>query len=430
MITDRPQSITKVLQSLATSPATDAELLRRFAIDRDEAAFYAIVRRHGAIVLDVCNSVLKNRADAEDAFQATFLTLALRANAIRDPSVLAAWLHGTAHRIALKARTAAARRRRHEGRVAPIGESPAIDLTWTEARQAIHDEVQRLPAAERIAIVLCYLQGRPQDETARLLGLSKDGVKKRLERGRKLLRAALSRRGLGTCGVLAIAAPLASPSRVLADSTSELAELVVNSGFGDVPSGVALLIDRGTKMFTKGKILAASIVLAGAFATAIPWNGPDATVTAAPRLPDRKDAPAAVKTEIDGTWKVVAISDNGKDVGSDSFKDMKFTIRNGKLEVSSIPEDKELTWSPQYIHGSTIKVDADTKPKSIDLKLDQAIDKNLTVPGIYQIFKGQLKIGIRTHKAANLPRPAGYATVSGSITAYTLEPVVEKEGAK
>ena len=144
-------------------------------------------------------------------------------------------------------------------------------------------------------------------------------------------------------------------------------------------------------------------------------------------MPPPKYKPAAIKTELDGTWKVVKISDQGKVVGTDDFKDLKFTIKNGKLEVGSIPQDKEFTWSPQYLHNSTIKVDPDAKPKAIDLKLDPAVDKNATVLGIYQIRKGQLLIGVRTLKAINAARPAGYATVSGSITSYTLELVEERK---
>ena len=431
MMTGRPQPITNVLRSLALDPATtDGDLLRRFVTDRDEDAFYAIVRRHGSLVFDVCNCVLRNRTDAEDAFQATFLTLALRAKSIRNPAALAAWLHGTAHRTALKARTAAARRRRYETSPEPTEAAPPVDLTWAEARQAIHQEVERLPEAERAAIVLCYLQGRTQDESAKALGLSKDGVKKRLERGRNLLRVALARRGLGTCGVLALAAPLASVPVAVAAETTELAVSLINRGWSGASPRIAQLIERGTNMFTAGKIVVASMALIGAIAFTVPWSEPAATATAAPRLPDRKDDAAAAKTELDGTWKVVAISDNGKDISSDEFKELKFTFRKGKLQVSNIPQDKELSWSPNYIHGSTMKVDANAKPKSIDLKLDPAIEKDTTVLGIYQIFKGQLKVGIRTHKSATSPRPAGYSTVSGTITSYTLEPMPEKEGVK
>jgi RNA polymerase sigma factor (sigma-70 family) len=210
----------------------DEVLLRRF-VAGDEGAFHAIVGRHGPVVLDVCRGVLRNEADAEDAFQATFLLLARKAASVRSPGALGAWLHGTAHRTALKARAAAARRRRHEASAPPRDEDAPLDLSWAEVRQAIHEEIGRLPERERAAVVLCYLQGRTQAEAARALGLSRDGVKKRLERGRAALRAALARRGLGAVAVLAAASmPLPAAPAALATVTADLAVRVLS---GEAP---------------------------------------------------------------------------------------------------------------------------------------------------------------------------------------------------
>ena len=94
----------------------DHELLNRFCRSRDEAAFQALLRRHGPMVLDVCRGVLGNEADAEDAFQATFLILARKVDAIRKRDSVGSWLHGVAYRTALKARTAEGNRRKHEAR--------------------------------------------------------------------------------------------------------------------------------------------------------------------------------------------------------------------------------------------------------------------------------------------------------------------------
>lgn len=123
---------------------TDAQLLTAFAQERDEDAFAAIVRRHSALVLGVCRRALDHRQDAEDASQATFLVLARHATSIRRGASLAAWLHGVAFRIALKARKS-----RRRSLPVPAAETPAApipdDLTWREVLTVLDEEVQHLP---------------------------------------------------------------------------------------------------------------------------------------------------------------------------------------------------------------------------------------------------------------------------------------------
>src|SRR5262245_64095636 len=115
----------------------DRELLQRFLGEQNEAAFEAILRRHGPMVLDVCRGVLANEADAEDAFQATFLTLARKAGSIRQAATLAGWLHGVAYRTALKARAESTRRRGREAGVPERAVSDPDSLTWAEVRHGL-----------------------------------------------------------------------------------------------------------------------------------------------------------------------------------------------------------------------------------------------------------------------------------------------------
>src|SRR5271167_921154 len=97
------QLLRRVVEDQRLKAIPDEELLRRFSTKRDDAAFSVLLRRHGSMVLDICRNMLRNEADAEDAFQATFLVLAQKAGAIRPKSSLGSWLHGVAYRIALKA---------------------------------------------------------------------------------------------------------------------------------------------------------------------------------------------------------------------------------------------------------------------------------------------------------------------------------------
>jgi RNA polymerase sigma factor (sigma-70 family) len=193
----------------------DQDLLDRFVRDQDEAAFAALVDRHAAMVLGVCRRVLKHAHDAEDAFQATFLVLARQAGSIRNPESLGGWLQRVAHHVALKARTGLARRSARE--VASVEaaevERPATpEPTWREALLALDEEMSRLPASYRAALVLCYLEGRTQDEAAGQLGWSLGTLRGRLERARQQLRQRLSRRGVVLSAALLGAGLASSPT--------------------------------------------------------------------------------------------------------------------------------------------------------------------------------------------------------------------------
>src|SRR5262245_7258815 len=111
------QLIRRAVDDRRVRELSDADLLQRFAQQHEEVAFQALLRRHGAMVLDVCRGVLGNEADAEDAFQATFLILARKAASIRKSASVGSWLHGVAYRTSLKARAQSRTRRKHDTRV-------------------------------------------------------------------------------------------------------------------------------------------------------------------------------------------------------------------------------------------------------------------------------------------------------------------------
>jgi RNA polymerase sigma factor (sigma-70 family) len=183
--------------------ADDGDLLARFVAERDEAAFSALVYRHGPMVLGVCRRLLAHRQDAEDAFQATFLVLARKAAAIRHGEVLASWLHGVARRTALRLRARSSRRGTERlGDEEPIAPGAAPSAALREAMQVVDEELARLPAHYRAPLVLCYLDGRTQDEAAVQLGWTVGAFRGRLERGRDMLRKRLTRRGVNLSAAL------------------------------------------------------------------------------------------------------------------------------------------------------------------------------------------------------------------------------------
>src|SRR5262249_53600989 len=102
---------------------SDGQLLQRFLLEPDDAsqaAFLALVHRHGPMVLRVCRQILGNRHDSEDAFQATFLVLARKAGSVRDCESVASWLHGVARRVSMRARAKIVGRGFHERRAAAM----------------------------------------------------------------------------------------------------------------------------------------------------------------------------------------------------------------------------------------------------------------------------------------------------------------------
>lgn len=173
----------------------DAVLLRRY-LSGDGAAFELLVRRHAAAVWRVCRAVAADHHAAEDAFQIAFLTLARKAATVREP-VLAGWLCRVAHRAALKTR----RHRAKSLAIEPAVHPPAPDDTAA----VLHAELDRLPDAERLPVVLCHLSGFTQAQVAAALGLPLGTVAARVSRACGKLRDRLTRRGvtLSVAGVTA-----------------------------------------------------------------------------------------------------------------------------------------------------------------------------------------------------------------------------------
>jgi RNA polymerase sigma factor (sigma-70 family) len=252
-----------------TAGATDRELLRRFAEAGDQAAFAALFRRHCGLVLGVCRRALSNVQDAEDACQATFLILARKAASGRWQPSLANWLHATARRVAGNARVAAERRVRRERRAStPATVQPVDRMTGRELLDVLDEELDRLPPRYREPLVLCYLEGLTRDEAAARLGVPPATVKSRLERGRKQLGDALTKRGCVVgVGLLALAAT--SPAGA---SSRRLAEGVLASAAGS-PSAAVARLAAGVAVGGVGRgKLVALLALAGALALGIGWG--------------------------------------------------------------------------------------------------------------------------------------------------------------
>lgn len=305
------QLIRRILDDPRVKNASDLGLLQRFLADGDEAAFEAILRRHGPMVFDVCRSMLPNETDVEDAFQATFLILATRASSIRRTSSLASWLHGVAYRVACKSLTEFARRQRHEaGAALPAESNAADDLSWRELRQVVHEELDRLPSKCREALALCYLQGMTQDQAAAELGVPKGTLKGRLEQGRALLRARLVRRGLGPTAVLvACAWPAAAlsthlPGTLVAATRTACTGIVAGHVLATLVSPRVFVLVRGflQSLFWKKLTLSAAALAGLVFVCLAGYGLVVYSAEAAAHVPDRKPLVPMAADEVDHRW--------------------------------------------------------------------------------------------------------------------------------
>jgi RNA polymerase sigma factor (sigma-70 family) len=265
---------------------SDRQLLDRFRSGRDaggEAAFAALVARHGPMVLGVCRQVLGDHQLAEDAFQAVFLVLARRARSIRDPDLLGNWLYGVALRAARCARDRRARRRKNEElgtmmRSGPSPTTPPADeaVAAREHAEALHGEIERLPESFRLPVVLCYLEGLTVHEAARRLRWSHGTVRSRMARAREKLRRALVRRGVvlpaaALAAVLDSRSASATVSSPLCDTTTRAAiRFAAGHAAGEaLPASTTALAQEVLKsmLIHKLKLVGLTLLVLGAVAT-------------------------------------------------------------------------------------------------------------------------------------------------------------------
>ena len=275
------RSLKQSLDAADVADLSDAELLAKFREDRDPAILEVIVQRHGPRVLAACRRVLRERADADDAFQATFVLLLRQSPSLRQVRALGPWLSGVAHRVALQARTARQRRDRIEAK-ARGRDASETDLSWREACAVLHEELDRLPDSTRLPLVLCYLDGLSRDEAAGQLQRSLSSVKKSLEKGRDVLRKRLARRGVTlSAGLLAaVAEPaIADLPRVL---TRAAVDGVVRPSAA--VSALARGVGTGSRISAVGACLAASVLAVGV-ALGVPGEQK-------PEPPAKKEMPA------------------------------------------------------------------------------------------------------------------------------------------
>jgi RNA polymerase sigma factor (sigma-70 family) len=358
----RLDPLRRLVNRQAGNSLSDAQLVENFVARRDEASFEVLVWRHGAMVLSVCKRVLRDAHEAEDAFQATFLVFARKADSIGRGEVVAAWLYKVAYRVALRLRSAAAKR---AGSGEPTREPAApepTDADWRDLRPVLDDEIARLPEKYRAPFVLCYLQGRTNEEAAAQLGCPKGTILSRLARGREWLRTRLARRGLAlTAPALALtlsqnAATASVPAALVLPTVGAAVPFAAGAAAEVVPAHIAALAEGVLKTMTLVKLKIASAVLALALVgSGIGWAAaggsgdapvrPEPVAAAAPlaapapnalapetnagpaeaQREGQRDRPAAAAPGLTG--KVVSVAKDGK----------SFTVETPPIERGGEP---------------------------------------------------------------------------------------------
>jgi RNA polymerase sigma-70 factor (ECF subfamily) len=400
---------------------TDAQLLERFVKRRDEPAFAALVARHGPMVLGVCRRLVRDAQEAEDAFQATFLVLARKAAVIQRQPLLAGWLYGVAYRLAVRLRGQTARRRTREQRDVDLTAlAAADDGAYSDVRPLVHEEVGRLPDKYRSAVVLCYLEGKTNEEAALQLRWPVGSVKSRLARARELLRTRLTRRGLTlSAGLLTTALVInkASASLALTDATIRGAALFAagDAVAGGLISARVVKLSYGvlrTMILTKAKILAALALTltmlggAGGLAYRSLAAGPGDTPKAAPMKTasgnaDQSKADSDAE-KIQGTWAVVSAEQGGEELPSEAIKDATAVITADKI-VFTPPKGEN--------RQSSYKLDPKKDPKVIEIKPLDGPAKGKTINGLYALDGDRLKLCLTNGSG---PAPTELATKSNS----------------
>jgi RNA polymerase sigma factor (sigma-70 family) len=250
------------LSALAVDQLTDGQLLERFIATADEAAFAALVQRHSRLVLGVGRRLLGVGPDVDDVFQATFVVLARKAASIRKQASLASWLYGVVCRLASDVQDQRGRRRQREqtivGSLDHLAETrtmrvdPGTRASLCELGTILDEELQRLPAGCREALVLCFMEGLSHVEAAGQLGWPLGTFKGRLQRGRQLLRQRLERRGLA---LSAVALSVVLAEQAGANAPPALVRTTVHAIARNALSGrVASLADGAVRALAVGKL--------------------------------------------------------------------------------------------------------------------------------------------------------------------------------
>jgi RNA polymerase sigma factor (sigma-70 family) len=408
---------------------TDGQLLEDYIAGRDEASLAALVQRHGPMVWGVCRRVLGNYHDTEDAFQATFLVFVRKATSIVPREMVVNWLYGVAHLTALKARATVITRKGRERQVAELPElAVAGQAHWDELQPVLDEELSRLSDKYRAVVVLCDLEGKTRKEAARQLGVAEGTVAGWIARARGVLAKRLVRRGItlssgALATILSQNAAAGVPNFVLSN-TIKAANLFAAgqaAATGLISVRAAALTEGvlNTMFLTKLKVVVLCVVAGLIAATGLIYQTQAAEQPKAPQTIQRPKAPKSEEPDkenrskedldkLQGTWRVVAVENDGVRFsgGRPEFEDTRIvfeksgvtffsktfsSITSGDPKVKNVPTgDLKMVGIPT--------LDAKKNPKEITFNWENKEFKYRR--GIYAMDGDSLKICLSQDETA------------------------------
>ncbi|MFL5340308.1 MAG: sigma-70 family RNA polymerase sigma factor [Gemmataceae bacterium] len=386
MATGSTRQVVRQLRRFAvreTDALTDGQLLDCFVAQRDEAAFAALVRRHGPMVWGVCRRIVGHAEDAEDAFQAAFLVLARKASTVRPRELVGHWLYGVASRTALKAKAVAARRRERERQVPVMPPAEIISPADVDWLPLLDRELGRLPEKYRVPIVLCDLEGRTRRDVARQLKVPDGTLSNRLASGRRMLARRLARHGVTlSAGALAAALVADGSAGVPAPLVVAAVRAATADALPDAVSSAAVTLSEGVikaMLLNRLKLTTVILTLSGLIALGLGASALSESRADAPPAP----APAAPKSDRDrlqGAWlQVAAVHDGVLEPLEETKREGKRWTFHGDRFLSTRVNE------PAQVIEARFTLDPSRSPKHFDYVADGGNYKGKTIPSLYRL---------------------------------------------
>jgi RNA polymerase sigma-70 factor (ECF subfamily) len=406
----------KAIFGLDGANVSDGQLLERFVAGRDEVAFEALVRRHGPMVYRVCRHVVGDDHDAEDAFQATFLVLARKAETILPRDRVGNWLCGVAFRTGQAARASRLRRRAREQHVLELPHPPARANGDPELIPIIDRELNRLPEKFRLPIILCGLEGRGRKEVAAQLSLPEGTLASRLDTARRLLAKRLARYGVA---IAAAATALALPKDGFAGVPAALAATTVQSALTKAPAAVTALAKgvQHAALWFRLKVTAAALLIAtvGAGLAGLQATRPAPAQLAMVQTetPGEEQEQPAVQIQVarheptdqerlQGVWSVVLLERDGEATPFEKAGKYLVFVQDDKVMTHVFRRDE----GRGYV-TATVRLDTTSNPKTIEV----LHGGGLLWEGIYLLDEDTMKVCV---VPAGHKRPTRFSTAANA----------------